>query len=262
MERLGDPARLVVFLARERTPIHHGARIELRVVVIGERHRRERLLVDAVLMHEAARAQRNPLRGNVEAVGRGVRWRARDRVGHRGLAEAAELALREGAKDHAVFRVAGRDRRRRIADRARTAAATTAPDHPSEAKMLEPERGREMRRVVAIVGIAGDAVDIANVDAGVFGGLDDGFASQAKFRDRRLPALVVLGLADPDDRDLVLNCIFAHRHLTVAVLNAFACLSRSINRERPAQVRASLGLTNLFAVRIIRPLLSRQDRRH
>ena len=58
-----------------------------------------------------------------------------------------------------------------------------------------------------------------DVDAGVLGRLDNRLAGEAKFGDRRLPALVVFGLADPDDRDPVLNCIFAHRHLAVAVLN-------------------------------------------
>ena len=168
-------------------------------------------------MHEAARAQRNPLRGNVETVGRGISRSTRDRVGHGSLTEASELSLRERAKDHAVLRVAGGDGSSRIADRARAAATAATPDHPGEAEMFESERSREARGVVAIVGIAGDAVDVADVDAGVLGGLDDRFAGEAKFGDRRLPAFVVLGFADPDDRDPVLNCVFAHRHLAVAV---------------------------------------------
>ena len=86
--------------------------------------------------------------------------------------------------------------------------------------MLEAERSREARGVVAIVGVARDAVDVANIDAGVFGGLDNRLASEAKFGNRRLPALIIFGFADPDDRDPIFDCIFAHRHLTVAVFVA------------------------------------------
>src|SRR5208337_2748678 len=109
--------------------IHDGARIELRVMVVGQRDRRQRFLVDTVIMHEAARSQCDPLRGNIEPVGRGVGRGTRDRVTYRGLAETAELALGEGAEDDAVFRVTGVDRGGRVADRARSTPTTAPPDH-------------------------------------------------------------------------------------------------------------------------------------
>src|ERR1700732_2022340 len=150
MERLDDPSRLVVLLARELFPVHHGARVELRMVVIGERDRRERFLVDSVLIHEAARAQRDPLRGHIEAVRRGIRTGARDVLVDRRLAEASELALGEGAKRDDILRIAGDQGRSRITHRRGTATASAAPYHPGEAELLEPERGREARRLVTV----------------------------------------------------------------------------------------------------------------
>src|SRR5690348_8854134 len=60
MKWLDDPSRTVILLAGQRPPIHYGARVELSVVVIREHHRGERVLGDAMLVHEAAYAQRDP----------------------------------------------------------------------------------------------------------------------------------------------------------------------------------------------------------
>ncbi len=127
-----------------------------------------------------------------------------------GLAETAELALGEGAEDDTVFRIAGVDRGGRVADRARSATTAAAPHHPGERQMLQSERGGEARRVVAIVGVARDSVDLAHVDSGVVRGFDNRFAGEAEFADRRLSALVVFGLADADDRDPILDGILTH----------------------------------------------------
>src|SRR5260370_16890735 len=78
-------------------------------MVVGEHHRGERVLGDAMLVHEAAHAQRDPLRGNEEPVGPRVCGGAGDGVDRSRPAEAAELALREGAEHHHVFGIAGRN---------------------------------------------------------------------------------------------------------------------------------------------------------
>src|SRR5216683_1781001 len=217
MERLDDPSRLVVLLARELFPVHHGARVELRMVVVGERDRRERLLVNSVLIHEAARPQRYPLRGHVKAVRRGIRTGARDVLVDGSLAEASKLALGECAKRDHVLRVAGDQRRGGIANRRGTATASSPPYHSSKAHLLEPERGREARRFVTVVGVSGNSVDIANVDSRVFSGFDNRLAREPKLAHRRLSAPVILRLAQTYNRDLVLDRILVHRHLSVAV---------------------------------------------
>src|SRR6266851_5731403 len=129
--------------------IHYGARIELRVIVIGHRHRGERFLIDTVIVHETTGAQGDPLRWNIKAIGGGVRRRAGNIITHRRLPEAAELPLGEGAKDDAVFRESSVDGGRRIADGTGASATAAAPDHPGEAEMLQAERGRQPRRLVA-----------------------------------------------------------------------------------------------------------------
>src|SRR5712692_11212770 len=175
MERLDDPSRLVVFLARELFPVHYGARVELRMVVVGERD-----LVDSVLIHEAARPQRDPLRGHVKAVRRGIRTRARDVLVDGRLAETSKLALCERAKRDHVLRVAGDQRRGGIANRRGTATASSPPYHSSKAHLLEPERGREARRLVTVVSVTRNPVDIANVDSRVVGGFDNRFTREPK----------------------------------------------------------------------------------
>ena len=71
--------------------------------------------------------------------------------------------------------------------------------------MLQSERGGKARGVVAVIGVAGDAVDIAHVDTGVVGGLDNRLAGEAEFRNRRLSALVVFSFAQTDYGGFILD---------------------------------------------------------
>ena len=56
MKRFDDPSRTIVLLAGQRSAIHHGARVKLRMVVVGEHHGGEGVLGDAMLVNEAAHA--------------------------------------------------------------------------------------------------------------------------------------------------------------------------------------------------------------
>src|ERR1700689_2655658 len=96
--------------------VHHGAWIELRMVIVGQLNRSERVLVDAVLMHEAARAHGDPLSRDIEAVRSGIGRRARYGSGDGRLTEASELALRQRAEDHAILGIAGCDGSGRVTD--------------------------------------------------------------------------------------------------------------------------------------------------
>ena len=211
MKRLDDPSRAVVLLAGQRAAVHHGARVELRVMVVGEHHRGERVLGDAMLVHEASHAQCDPLRGNEQPVGPRVRGGAGDGVDRGRLAEAAELALRERAEHHHVFGIAGRHRCRRLRHGARTAAPAAAPYHARPRVVRKAQRGRQARRVVAIVAVGGEAVEVGDFNPGVLDRLQDRFAGELEFADRRLPALVVFGLAEAGYGDLVLDAVLAHR---------------------------------------------------
>src|SRR5581483_10706342 len=106
---------------------------------------------------------------------------------------------------------AGRDGRRRVADRGRDAATAAAPHHHRQPDLGQVQRRRNPRRFVAVVGIGGEPVYLLDADAGVVGRPGNRFAGQQELRLRRLPALVVFGLADSGDRDLVLDAVFAHR---------------------------------------------------
>ena len=210
MERLDDPSRLVVGLARERTAVHHGARIELRVVITGHRDRGERVLGDAMLMHEAAGAERDPLRGRGHPVWPGVRRRSGDGANRGGLPEAAELALRERSVDYDAGREACDDRGGGVADRAGAATTAATPEHGGEAQLGKSERGGDAHRIVSIVAVRRDSVDRGDGDAGVIGGALNRFEREPEFADRRGAAFVVAGLAEAGDSDLVLDGELAH----------------------------------------------------
>ena len=63
VERLGDPARRVVRLASERRSEADGPWVALRMLVAGERDLGERILRDAVLVHEPHGLHGADLRG-------------------------------------------------------------------------------------------------------------------------------------------------------------------------------------------------------
>ena len=173
--------------------------------------RAHRLAPDAVLVHVAHELQRVALGRHEDAVRVDQRVVAGDGAAAGGTAEALELALRQRAIHHHDVGLAGDDRRRRIAHRGRTAAAAAAPLHVGQPQLLGAERGGEPRRVVAIVAVGGEAVDVARIDPGILGRRQDRHQRQLELGFRRLPVLVVGGLADPDDGHLAAQAALDHR---------------------------------------------------
>ena len=142
-ERLDDPARVVVFRRVQRPAAHHRVGVVLRVVVAGERDRPQRLLPDAVVVHEARHLHGEALRRRHHAVGEQELVVAGDQRRAGAAAVAGELALRQRAERDDAIRHAGRHRRRGIADRAAHAASTAAPEHVGEPQFLDAKRRGE-----------------------------------------------------------------------------------------------------------------------
>ena len=208
--RLDDPARVVVGLRRQRPAVHHRARIGLRVMIRGERNGALRRWRDLVLVQEAHRPHGVALRGRHHAVGRVEGILARGGAARRRRAEALELALRQRAEHHDAIGHAAGHRRRGVADGGRAAAPAAAPVHVGEAQRRQAERRGEPRRVVAVVGVGGEAVDAARIDAGILAGCEDRLQRQLELRHRRLAVPVVGRLADARDRDLAAKSALAH----------------------------------------------------
>src|SRR5207248_10960169 len=96
------------------------------------------------------------------------------------------------------------------ADRRRAATPAAAPLHVGEAQLRQPERGGQPRRVVPVVAVRGEAVDLARVDPGVVRGAENGLERQLHLGSGRLAVLVVRRLADPDDRHLASERLSRH----------------------------------------------------
>ena len=127
------------------------------------------------------------------------------------LTEAAELALCERAEHHRVFCIAGGHRSGRLRHGARTAAAAAAPYHACPRIVRKSERGCEAGRVIAVVAVGGEAIEVGDLDSGIRDRVENRLAGELEFADRRLAALVIFGLAEADNCDLVLDTVLAHR---------------------------------------------------
>ena len=134
--------------------------------------------------------------GDITPVGDGEHVLARDVGRPAGATEAAELSLREGAEDrHALCESCG-DGRGRVGDCAGGAATTTRPPlHVRQAQLGEPERGRQSRRLVAVVRVGREPVDVSDGDSRVLACREHGSARELELRFRALVALVVGRLA-------------------------------------------------------------------
>src|SRR5262249_43597937 len=99
---------------------------------------------------------------------------------------------------------------RRVTDCARAAASTSTPEHVGETQFRQPQRRRNPHRIVAIIAVRGNSIQVGRLDSRVLAGAENRFQREPKLADRCLPALVVLGLTETDDRDLVLDCIVTH----------------------------------------------------
>ena len=94
------------------------------------------------------------------------------------FAEAAELTLSARAENHDAIRQARGDCRRRVADGRRHPASAGAPLHVGETELLDAERSREPRRLVAVVGVRGESVDVRDVDRRIRTRRQDGPAGE------------------------------------------------------------------------------------
>ena len=103
------------------------------------------------------------------------------------------------------------------------AAAATTPDHRGPLEVPQAERGVEARRVVAVVAVGAEAIDVADVDAGVLGGRLHGLEAELELGVLGAAALVVGGLGETDDRRLSSHRL---RHGS-----SFACPPRPMRRE-------------------------------
>ena len=199
MERLDDPARVVVLLLRERPPIHHGPGVVLGMVIRGQRQRPQRALLHPMFVHEALHLHGEALRRRHEAIRNRVRAVAGDDIAHGPLAEAPELPLRQRPEhDHAL----GHSRRHRcrgICKSAGATAAATAPLHVGETQVVNAERSRQPRRIAAIVREGRESIHLLRRDASILASRQDRHQRQLELRIRCLPALVVGGLPHPSD---------------------------------------------------------------
>ena len=88
----------------------------------------------------------------------------------------------------------------------RIADSAAAPVHVGEAQRRQAERRGETRRIVAVVGVGGEAVDPARIDAGVVAGRQDRLQGELELRVRRLAVLEIGGLAHAGDGHLAAQC--------------------------------------------------------
>jgi hypothetical protein len=99
--------------------------------------------------------------------------------------------------------------------------------------------GGKAGRIVAVVGVGGEAVDVLRLDAGILARRQDRLQRQHEFRVRRVAVLIVRRLADAD-----------HRHLAAQRVLLHASRSRRlVNRPRRAAPRLARTRRNDFAAK-------------
>lgn len=168
------------------------------MVVGGARDGPQRLLPDAVLVHEAGHAHGVPLGGRQQAIGCEIGCILA--VGANGCAVTvtAVLALGDAAEHHHAGGRTGDHRRRGVGDRRRPPAAA-APEHVGVAELRQAERRGQPRGIVAVGTEGGEAVDSPRVHPGVGAGGQDRAERQLELGVLR-PAMLVEGrLADAHD---------------------------------------------------------------
>jgi hypothetical protein len=132
--------------------------------------------------------------------GRPVRPLPRRR--HRGLPEAAELALGERPEDDHVPRVPGAHRRVGDLHRGGHAVAAPGPRNARPAQRLHAESACEAQGRVALVGERHESVDLGEREPRILDGTPDRDARELELGVRRLAPLVVGRLADAGDAAL------------------------------------------------------------
>ena len=181
------------------------ARVGDREIADRDRDVAELLGGGAELVHVAAVEHRHP-RGRREQTGRHVPAVvdrvARDQIARHAHAEAVAGAPVERAVADDVVRGARGHRHRGLMQRGGRGAAAVVR-LAEEAQLTDPERPRELDLVGAVHRERGHAVDLPRFDAAVRDRGAQRLAAELELG--ALGVLRVLGLADPDDRGLVLE---------------------------------------------------------
>ncbi len=194
--------------------MHDGPRIGLRVVVRGERDGSQGLLPHTVVVHEAHHPHGEPLGRGDEPVGEREGRLARHRRQGRPPAEASELALGQRPEhDHAVSQTTG-DGGSGVTNRCGASAPTPAPLHVGEAQLGQAESGSQARRLVAVVRVGGEAVDLPGRDAGILAGAEDRHQGKLEFGIRGLAVLVVGRLPNAYHRHLAAQTPSFYRRIS------------------------------------------------
>ena len=216
---VGDDARGLVFLDRQRPPVHDGSGVPLRVGVGRHRHCAELRARRPELVHVPARIERVPLRRREQPERRQEGLRTPDRRAHRLRREPVTgprptepkclpLADRPVADDRR--RDAGRDGDRGVVDDARGRVATTRIQ-VHESQVAESQRLCDRDRRGPFARVCAQSVDVGQLEPGVVDGADDREAAQLELGPRGTTGLRVLGLADAGDGSGIAEEV-RHRH--------------------------------------------------
>jgi len=193
------------------------------MVIGGERDRTQCLLPNAMLVHVALHPHRKPLRRRQHTVRHQIGSFARNGVDASRLPEPPILALRQRAEHHDTIRQAHDDRGRRVGNRRAASTAAATPLHRRRAQLARAQRRGQPRRLAAIVAVGGEPVDLAGIEPGIRARRQNGFQRQLELRIGRRAMAIIVGLADPDDRDPAPQrplASRAHRHGLVSSLTA------------------------------------------
>src|SRR6266545_4358035 len=109
------------------------------------------------------------------------------------------------------------------------------------------EPGGEARRVVAVVAVGREAVDLSRIDARVGAGAENGLEGEGELGVRRLAVLVVPGLADAGDGDLASKSPLLHAAVTPPSTGRATPVMNDASSE--SRKRAALAISSGWPVR-------------
>ena len=119
------------------------------------------------------------------------------------LPESSELALGEAAICDYVVSVSGDDCGAGVCHCSRAASTSASPEHVAESDLRNPKRSGQPYRIVAVVGVGSETVNLLRVQPRILARRQNGLERQLELGIRTLPSLVIGALANPDDAHLV-----------------------------------------------------------
>jgi len=194
-----------VVLQGEWSTVHHRARIPEGVRSRGDRDVPHLAVRRPEFVHVPAGDERAHLRRREEAEGENeaeAGGRCRRRLpAARPAADAAEtavLTLAERSHDRDTARRPGVDRLGRVRHRRTHTTTPAIPHHARQTELRAAEGGGQTGRIVAVVRVGGEAVELVRREARVGAGGDDRLAGELELASIRDPAPPsVLTLPDP-----------------------------------------------------------------